>query len=422
MKNKFLLLLLAMLCTSTFVFTACSNDDDDNKTYLDNGKLTIDSPAEFKVGPSREMSMVVRSGSGDYSVTSSDESILQVLGVSSGKVIRIKAIKRGTVTLTVYDNKNKQELKYQVEVEPTPLGIDYAGSPIVYTTGADGTIEIPLSGEFLASEIQITNPSSNLTATAVDVASGIAVRLSGTANASEKVNIRIAAGSESFPLDVVLAKRITFADDVETATIAADMPFETLITDSNSTNFVISNDNSTAVDVKVESGVLKVTPLLKTAGTYEVTIGDEFASQTYTINIAVTPDWALNSYDITMTQTEFGANHTDNNNGLYLAYKYGTPDSMPWGYMNTSSVIYSDTYADPTDGGAVKNILKISSRLFPRFNGASIILNMKTIPYIGGVARNGIDDPTTNVPVGNCKIQTSDGTSTRVINFTIIAG
>lgn len=117
-----------------------SADSEANNYYFDNIKFEIykegeepvadlalssTSPISLKVGESK--TITITSGSGNYSVKSSDDKVASVS--RNGNTVTIKAVSAGPATITITDIKSGKTKSIEVEVKATSGVISYTACP-----------------------------------------------------------------------------------------------------------------------------------------------------------------------------------------------------------------------------------------------------------------------------------------------------
>lgn len=115
--NKKIINLFLAFSLSFFVFTACSNDDDNNLA-LENNEVSVDLKGTATVKITR--------GNGDYKVTPTDATI--ATATVTNDVITITGVKAGETTLAVTDKEKKTAtLKVKVVTLAEIIAATYNG-------------------------------------------------------------------------------------------------------------------------------------------------------------------------------------------------------------------------------------------------------------------------------------------------------
>ncbi|GHV39809.1 hypothetical protein FACS1894179_05300 [Bacteroidia bacterium] len=123
--NKKIINLFLAFSLSFFVFTACSNDDDNNLA-LESSGVSVDLGGTATVK--------ITNGNGDYKVTPADTTI--ATATVTKDVITIKGVKAGETTLTVKDKENKTAtLKVKVVTLSEKIAATYNGDLTVTQPG-----------------------------------------------------------------------------------------------------------------------------------------------------------------------------------------------------------------------------------------------------------------------------------------------
>ncbi|MDR1091564.1 MAG: calycin-like domain-containing protein, partial [Prevotella sp.] len=129
--NKKIINLFLAFSLSLFVFTACS-DDDDNNLVLESSEVSVDLEGTATVK--------ITKGNGDYKVTPADATIATAT-VTNG-VITITGVKVGETTLTVTDKEKKTAtLKVKVATLAEQIAATYNGDLSVTLPGQNPVVD-----------------------------------------------------------------------------------------------------------------------------------------------------------------------------------------------------------------------------------------------------------------------------------------
>jgi hypothetical protein len=125
--NKKIINLFLAFSLSLFVFTACSNDDDDKNLVLENTEVSAE------VGGTATVK--ITKGNGDYEVTPVDATIATATVTTDG-AITVTGVKAGETTLTVTDKAKKTAtLKVKVVTLAEKIAATYNGDLSVTLPG-----------------------------------------------------------------------------------------------------------------------------------------------------------------------------------------------------------------------------------------------------------------------------------------------
>lgn len=129
--NKKIINLFLAFSLSLFVFTACS-DDDDNNLVLEKSEITVDLGGTTAVK--------ITKGNSGYKVTPADATI--ATATVEGNVITITGVKAGETTIAVTDNEKKSAtLKVKVATLAEQIAATYNGDLSVTLPGQDPVVD-----------------------------------------------------------------------------------------------------------------------------------------------------------------------------------------------------------------------------------------------------------------------------------------